>query len=96
MPLENISSHLEKQPLSRFNRLPFQRILSTVTQNAPQFGVHGRYHICKEYDSPGKATEFAQRQAEDAQAILGEDMSLLKNEGTLGMRFLQRGTFNLD
>ena len=93
---ENI---LEVKPSSLARKYRTANIAHTAITMAPEdehYGVQGRYHNCKEYDSADTATDFSRCQSEDDKTIFGEEKKVLQKEGVLGQLYFRRGTFNPD
>ncbi len=63
----------------------------------PHYGVNGKYHHCKAYDSPPDMEDFDNCQKGSARTIFGEkDIASKAAKKELGYDYWRRGTFNPD
>jgi len=63
----------------------------------PHYGVNGRYHHCKAYDTPPDMEDFYRCQEGSAKTIFGEkDIASKAAQKELGYDYWRRGTFNPD
>ena len=63
----------------------------------PHYGVNGRYHQCKSYDTPPKMEKFYNCQKGSAKTIFGErDIATKAAKKELDYDYWRRGTFNPD
>ena len=93
---ENI---IEREPstfAAAYRTLNMAHTALPVAPDDPHYGVKGKYHNCKEYDSGKSEADFIQCQENDAAAVYGENKQLLESRGRLNQKYFRRGTFNPD
>lgn len=63
----------------------------------PHYGVNGKYHQCKAYDTPPNMEDFNKCQKGSAKTIFGEkDIASKASQKELDYDYWRRGTFNPD
>jgi len=80
-----------------FNTVNLAHTALSMSPDDPHYGVHGKYHNCKAYDTAKKTQEFEECRTNDTETVYGENnISKLKDRLHLNYKYLRRGTFNPD
>jgi len=79
------------------NTLNLAHTALSMSPEDPHYGINGRYHNCKAYDTAKTVQEFKECQGEEKTNIYGEEnIPGLKDRLHLKYDYLRRGTFNPD
>jgi len=82
---------------SDFNTVNLAHTALSMSPEDPHYGVHGKYHNCKAYDTAKTARQFNECQGDVKKSIYGENnISELKDTLHVEYDYLRRGTFNPD
>lgn len=80
-----------------FKTLNLAHTALSMSPEDPHYGVNGKYHNCKAYDSEKSLQEFNDCQGNEKNNVFGEkNIAGLKDKLNLDYDYLRRGTFNPD
>lgn len=80
-----------------FNTVNLAHTALSMSPEDPHYGVDGKYHNCKAYDTKETTQEFNDCQGNEKNSVFGErNIDKLKDRLELSYDYLRRGTFNPD